>query len=205
MSGIPGTNVAAMVVPFDTADIYATHNDKYGRGGYRVCDTLAERDAITDLRRKAGMWVRCLEDSKIYEMGAGLTNADWVEVSLGSGGVPYDPTLKYFAATALGGHRVVAMNSDGKAEYADQTNAAHINKVLGITTSAVNADEIASIVRGGEVTEPSWSWTVTLPVFLGTNGLLTQTQPSTGFSLIVGFPVATTKLFVSIREPIALI
>lgn len=86
MSTIPGTNVAAMVVPFDTADIYATHNDKYGRGGYRVCDTLTERDAIPDLRRKAGMWVRCLEDGKVYEMGAGLANADWVEVSITGGG-----------------------------------------------------------------------------------------------------------------------
>lgn len=86
MSTIPGTNIAAMVVPFDTADIYATHNDKYGRGGYRVCDTTTDRDAIPDLRRKAGMWVKCLDDGKVYELGAGLTNADWSIVAVGAGG-----------------------------------------------------------------------------------------------------------------------
>lgn len=86
MANIPGTNIAAMVVPFDTADIYATHNDKYGRGGFRVCDTLVERDAITELRRKAGMWVKVLETNKVYELGVGLTNADWIEVTFGSGG-----------------------------------------------------------------------------------------------------------------------
>ena len=86
MSTIPGTNIAAMVVPFDTADIYATHNDKYGRGGYRVCDTTTDRDAIPDLRRKAGMWVKCLDDGKVYELGAGLTNADWSIVVIGAGG-----------------------------------------------------------------------------------------------------------------------
>ena len=84
MSNIPGTNVAAMIVPFDTADIYATHNDKYGRGGFRVVDTLAERDAITDLRRKEGMWVRVLSNEKLYELWGGTENINWREVTLGS-------------------------------------------------------------------------------------------------------------------------
>lgn len=70
-----------MVVPFDDQDIFATHNDKYGRGGFRVCDTLADRNAITIHRRKAGMWVKVLEDGQCYELGPGETNADWVEAS----------------------------------------------------------------------------------------------------------------------------
>jgi hypothetical protein len=35
MANIQGTNVAAPVVPFTTEDIYATHDAKYGKGGYR--------------------------------------------------------------------------------------------------------------------------------------------------------------------------
>jgi hypothetical protein len=41
-------------------------------------------------------------------------------------------------------------------------------------------------------------------VYLGTNGLLTQTLPESPavFSLIIGFPTTATTLFVAIREPI---
>lgn len=84
MANIPGTNVAAMIVPFDDQDVFATHNDKYGRGGFRVCNTIAERDGISSLRRKAGMWVKVLSDDKIYELGADETNASWREFTFNS-------------------------------------------------------------------------------------------------------------------------
>jgi len=41
-----------------------------------------------------------------------------------------------------------------------------------------------------------------LPVFLSTNGLLTQVAPITGFLLILGVPTAPTKLLISIKQPI---
>jgi hypothetical protein len=84
MANIPGTNVSAMVVPFDTQDIYATHNDKYGRGGFRVCDTIVDRDSITTPRRKAGMWVKVIETNKIYSLDANETT--WTEVTFSGGG-----------------------------------------------------------------------------------------------------------------------
>lgn len=80
MSTIPGTNVAAMIVPFDTADIYATHSDKYGQGGFRSVQTITERDEITPLRRNEGMWVKVIEADKIYELWGGIENTHWREV-----------------------------------------------------------------------------------------------------------------------------
>jgi hypothetical protein len=82
MATIPGTNVAAMIVPFDTADIYATHCDKYGQGGYRVVNTILERDQIATLRRSEGMWVKVLESDKVFELWGGIENANWREVVL---------------------------------------------------------------------------------------------------------------------------
>lgn len=107
----------------------------------------------------------------------------------------------------LGGHRAIipeVVGMDTFARYASNLDLTHANKVIGITVAASAADTPASIVRSGEVTEPSWNWTMNMPVYLGDNGLLTQTPPEAPalFSLIVGFPITATKLFVSIREPI---
>jgi len=120
----------------------------------------------------------------------------------GPPGPPGGTALQYPAGTALGGHRMVVLNDLGQAVYADSSNPAHASKVLGITTGASSQGDTATIQSGGELTESSWAWTLDQPVFLGTSGLLTQTQPATGFSLVVGFPLSTTTLFVNIGEPL---
>ena len=57
MAGIKGTNVSATVVPFSTEDKYATHDESYGRGGYRTVGSETEMNAIPEDRRKEGMLV----------------------------------------------------------------------------------------------------------------------------------------------------
>lgn len=110
----------------------------------------------------------------------------------------------YPAGEAIGGHRCVVVGSDGKVYYASQQELTHMNKVLGITTGAVAMGANATIRAFGEMTEPSWNWTLDKPIFLGLNGLLTQTPPTTGFSLIIAFPTSATKIFVEIKDPILL-
>ncbi len=106
------------------------------------------------------------------------------------------------AGVALGGHRAVVLDATAKVIYADQSNLDHANKVLGITTGAAALNALAIIKTYGELTEPTWNWTLNQPVFLGANGLLTQTVPTSGFILIVGFPIEATKLFIEIKQPI---
>lgn len=102
----------------------------------------------------------------------------------------------------IGGNRFVVSDGDGHVQYATSDDLTHAGKVLGITLGAAVAGDSISIQRVGEVEEAGWNWTLDQPVYLGTNGLATQTQPTSVFSLIVGFPITATKLFVSIREPI---
>lgn len=105
MAQILGTNVAAPVVPFSTDDIYASHEAKWGKGGYRSVSTIAERDAIKELRRENLMLV-AVEDSSssgtggnavIYQLYLNnpnnpssdndLTNNDnWVPLEFGGSG-----------------------------------------------------------------------------------------------------------------------
>lgn len=112
--------------------------------------------------------------------------------------------LQYPAGVALSGHRMVVLDAAEQAIYADKDTPAHAGKVLGMTTGAAALGDIATIQTGGEMTEPSWAWTLDTPVWLGSNGLLTQTAPASGFSLIIGFPITATKMFVDLREPIFL-
>lgn len=121
----------------------------------------------------------------------------------GAAGPSGGGTLSAIAGAAVGGHRMVRLTTSG-AVYADRTVAEDQHRVMGLTLNAAAQGDELDVLRFGEVVEPSWNWALDLPVYLGTNGLLTQTSPTTGFSLIVGFPVTATKLFLSIREPITL-
>ena len=80
MSSIKGTNVLAPVVPFDTTDSHASHEARYGKGGYRSVAETAERDAIPALRREAGMLVLTLSDGVTWRLGSNLTS--WTDYSV---------------------------------------------------------------------------------------------------------------------------
>lgn len=103
---------------------------------------------------------------------------------------------------AISGHRIVVSSGTGKLEYADNTILNHQFRILGLTLNAASPGNPIDIRVYGEVVEPSWSFTPG-PVFLGTNGNLTQVQPSgTSFSMIVGYAVDSTTLIINIQQPI---
>lgn len=108
------------------------------------------------------------------------------------------------AGATLSGHRMVYKDANGKAQYASNTSQSQTLSILGMTTGAAVLDDPVQVIRAGEITEPSWTWTLGQPVFLSTDGLLTQTVPTTGFLRIIGFPTAATSLLISLHEPIAL-
>lgn len=108
------------------------------------------------------------------------------------------------AATALGGHRVVRATGLGGVEYASSANSSHFGTVIGITTAAAEQDETAEILTVGHVTEPSWSWQPG-ELFLGVNGLLTQTAPTSGFLQVIGTAVSPTRALIEPEQPIRLI
>ena len=106
-------------------------------------------------------------------------------------------TIYRTAGEALGGHRVVAINELNQAVYAS-SDATRIP--VGITTGAAVSGAEATIQVSGELTEPSWNWDVTKPVFLGLSGLLTQTPPTAGTLAVIGFPTASNKLLLDLSD-----
>jgi hypothetical protein len=122
--------------------------------------------------------------------------------SQGASGGDGSTDIQKTAGEALGGHRAVVLNSSGQAIYADCSTPAHAHKVLGITTGAASSGAAVTIRTRGEITEGSWAWTLDLPIFLSTSGLLTQTPPTSGFVARIGFPMSATTIFIDIHQTI---
>ena len=77
MAKLQGTILASKIVPTDSLDTYATHDDTYGRGGHRSVDTIVERDEISPERRKEGMTVYVKENKTKYILEGGTENVNW--------------------------------------------------------------------------------------------------------------------------------
>jgi hypothetical protein len=120
-----------------------------------------------------------------------------------SGGVgPRFITLT--AQYAVSGHRVVAASFSGVGIYADASTPSLASSVLGITTGATEIGGAMAVQCDGEMVEPSWTWEQNKPIFCGPNGVLTQTAPTSGFSLVVGIATSPTSIVVSVKQPILL-
>jgi hypothetical protein len=103
------------------------------------------------------------------------------------------------AVESLGGHRAVL----AAGLYADNVSLSS-SIVIGITTEAVTSGSNVIVQASGEMTEPSWLWDISKPVYLGQNGLLTQIVPTTGVIVEIGRPIANNKLLIKIQSPIVL-
>ena len=83
MPELLGTNVAAAIVPFTTEDAFATHDAKYGKGGWREVATVEEMNAIPEARRSIGMIVYVQENNTTYQLKeSGFEQADFSNASV---------------------------------------------------------------------------------------------------------------------------
>ena len=77
--------VIGAVEPNDLSDKYPTHNEIYGKGGFRSVATVLERDNITPARRSEGMLVYVIADGKLYQLKGGVANGNWSDAQFGGG------------------------------------------------------------------------------------------------------------------------
>lgn len=92
---IEGINIPSTIAPFTTDDKYATHDEQYGKGGYRSVDTISEMNDIPSQRRKEGMLVRVIANNSYYVLKNGVFIKEEFGGSGGSGGGTGSTTLDY--------------------------------------------------------------------------------------------------------------
>ena len=129
----------------------------------------------------------------------GTSDTDWAIFTA--------PSFVYYktASTDINGHRVLAVDDDGKVLHADNTILWHRHNILGISKQAVSAgNQVEIAIEGDELTETSWNWDTQLPIYLSTDGLLTQTIPSNGFIVIVAETITSTTIRIKINNSIIL-
>lgn len=113
MAEIKGTNVASKIVPYTDSDEYATHDEKYGVGGYRTVDSVSEMNAIPAARRKEGMLVY-VKDDRYYRLNSSNT---FVDAGLGgsSGGSSNIKILTTSGLFSTSRNKSVTLNSNDAA------------------------------------------------------------------------------------------
>lgn len=98
-----------------------------------------------------------------------------------------DTTL--VASASLSALRCITTDGSGLAKYATPDTLENA-VVIGISTTAANTGENITIKTSGQLTDANWSWTKGA-IYLGSNGVLTQTAP-TGGSIVVHVAKAIT-------------
>ncbi len=109
--------------------------------------------------------------------------------------------IKATAGPNLSGHRVVYAAS-GAMNYADSNTQSHATLAVGITTNAASSGAPVYVQTSGEMEEPSFTFTPNQPIYLGSNGALTQAVPTSGFILQVAVAMTATRIAISIKTPI---
>lgn len=99
--------------------------------------------------------------------------------------VESDTAMYRIAAANLGGFRVVYDIGDGTVDYASSDDTAHAKDVLGVTLHAASIGTSCTVVRQGQIVDPTLGLTPGT-LFLGTNGVITSSVPSTGMVVQVG-------------------
>lgn len=120
----------------------------------------------------------------------------------GPAGPAGDLYWSYEAAQTLSGHRAVYLMSDNRVDYASPAQKAHVYRLLGITTGAALAGATATVQARGLLIEPSWNFTPDELVYLGANGTLTQSVPTSDYLVVLGMPPAPTQLAINIQPPL---
>ena len=122
----------------------------------------------------------------------------WANVAMDAAGANRLQT--HIAATNLSGHRAIRVVSD-LAYLCDGANAAHVGRCIGMTVGAVVEGAVATIQTVSLISDPGWNWSEG-PVYVGANGLLTQSLTGLAFIQQVGQAVSPISIDINPQLPI---
>lgn len=150
----------------------------------------------------AANWL--LEDPVLAEKEPGL-ETDTTKFKFGDGttpwsGLPYaggggsggtaDPTA--LAAATISGDRAVMWDGSGALVMCDKDDA-RARGYAGISLNAANVGEVVTYRKVGPITANFWAWSAG-PVFVASNGQLSQVPPTSGYLVPVGWAADSTHI-----------
>lgn len=117
-------------------------------------------------------------------------------IGQGPSGAPGGTSAQYLAAVAVSGHRVLALDPDGRAVYASSADAQQALRIAGVSLNAAAAGDTVNVQVSGLVEHVGWAWTPDQPVYVGLTGDLVQAAPvGAVFVAVLGLALSPTRVF----------
>lgn len=107
----------------------------------------------------------------------------------------------YRCGETIGGHKIVFLYND-KLYLADKDNNLCFGRVIGLSTQVGTIDEFISIKQENVLYLDGWNLIINNHYYLGNNGNITNTKPSTGITQYIGFAKNGNELQINICKPI---
>jgi len=115
--------------------------------------------------------------------------------------VPGNSSIYMQAAYNIGGNRIIS-TANGLARYADHTDQSL--PAIGLSVGAVSINEIVSIQTSGTMVITGMLFAPGGDLFVGTNGLITQVPPTSGYIQRIGTAQTNEIIIIEISQPIYL-
>lgn len=96
----------------------------------------------------------------------------------------------------------VKVNALNQLERCSATNLADLNTLIGLAKQTGNIGDVIAISEDEFMVNTAWAWQPKKPVFLGTDGTLTQSLIGVLFVQQVGVALTPTKIVIRISQPI---
>lgn len=106
--------------------------------------------------------------------------------------------IEVIAAVPLSGHRVIALDADGRGIYASQSHESALS-VIGISESAAASGDTVRVRQFGVMAWPAGGLS-SGSLWIGEGGVLTQIPPTGGWLRQMGVALSASRVFVSMGE-----
>lgn len=109
----------------------------------------------------------------------------------------------YIAKTNLNAYRIVAMDeTEEKITYANPFLSTHVDRIVGLTTAPITMNAHGEVLEFGTVQDINWTWSTNELIYLGIDGQMTQTVPTSGHLVVVAKPISPSKVLFEPQPPI---
>lgn len=111
---------------------------------------------------------------------------------------------EYEANETISALKAIKLIDENTCELADSELTFQDAKTVGISLTAGNAGSTIRVQTFGIIEDASFTFPLNAPLFLKTNGAISNTPNTTGYNVQIGHSLGTGAIFINIREPIKL-
>jgi hypothetical protein len=111
-------------------------------------------------------------------------------------------TKSFDAESNVSAIRMVKASSSTEVNYATSASTYEDSKAIGISLNAATTGNPVDVLLAGVIEDGTFTFGVNEVLYLTTAGGITDTPPSSGYSVVIGKGLGPGAIFIDIQEPI---